>query len=75
MQLVPSIDFYRGDISTGKNAADISQNNWNDWNLFFLIVITGTVILSIRLIIQYFSFLNIRNKAQLLSETTQRSIM
>ena len=67
VQLVPSIYFY-SDISTGKNAADISQNNWNDWNSFFLIVIIGSVILAMRLLIQYFSFLTLRNKAQLLSE-------
>src|SRR4051812_9094125 len=50
VQFLPSIDFYRGDISTGKTAAGISQSNWSDWNWYLLIVITGSVILSIRLI-------------------------
>ena len=72
MQLVPVIDFYTGKTSGGKAAAAISQGHWNNWNWCFLIVITGAVILSVRLIIQYFSFLNIRNKAQLLSESDTR---
>jgi len=68
VQFVPSIDFYGGDISAGKSAEAISQSNWDNWSWCLLIVITGSVVLSIRLIIQYFSFLNIRRKAKLLSE-------
>jgi beta-lactamase regulating signal transducer with metallopeptidase domain len=68
LQFVPSIDFYSGDISAREGAAGISQSNWSDWNWYLLIVIAGSVILSIRLIIQYLSFLNIRRKAELLSE-------
>jgi beta-lactamase regulating signal transducer with metallopeptidase domain len=69
LQFVPSIDFYSGDISMGKNAVGIGQSNWNNWSLCLFIVATGAVVLSLRLIIQYFSFLNIRRKAELLSES------
>ncbi len=68
VQFVPSIDFYRGDISAGRGAEAIGQSNWSNWNWCLLIVIMGAVVLSLRLIIQYFSFLKIRSKAELLSE-------
>jgi hypothetical protein len=72
MQLVPVIDFDSGENSAGKTAAAISQGHWNNWDWCLFIVIMGAAVLSVRLIIQYFSFLNIRNKAQLLSESDTR---
>ncbi len=72
MQLVPVIDFYSGNSSAGKTVATITQNNWNNWNWCLFVVIAGAFVLAIRLIIQYFSFLNIRSKAQLLSESETR---
>jgi hypothetical protein len=68
VQFVPLIDFYRGDISAGRGAEAIGQSNWSNWNWCLLIVTMGAVVLSLRLIIQYFSFLKIRSKAELLSE-------
>lgn len=68
MQLVPSIYFYSDRISLDETAATIGQSNWSEWNWCLLVVVAGAVSLSIRLIIQYFSFLKIRNKAELLSE-------
>src|SRR5580765_7265342 len=37
VRLVPSIDFYGGNISTGKTAAAISQSNGNNWSLCLFI--------------------------------------
>src|SRR4030095_3053409 len=68
IQFVPSIYFYSDNISLGKTAAMISRSNWSYWTYGLLIVITGAAALSVRLIIQYFSFLDIRNRAELLSE-------
>ena len=68
IQFVPSIYFYSDNISLGKTATLISQSNWSHWTYGLLIVITGAAALSLRLVIQYFSFLKIRNKAELLSE-------
>ena len=69
MKWVPVIDFYRDKSSAGKTVAAISQSNSSNWNWCFFIMITGAIVLSVRLIIQYFSFLTIRNRAQLLSES------
>ena len=69
MKWVPVIDFYRDKSSAGKTVAAISQSNSSNWNWCFFIMITGGIVLSVRLIIQYFSFLTIRNRAQLLSES------
>jgi hypothetical protein len=72
MQLVPIIDFYNGEIAAGESAVALGQSGWNNWSWCLLIVTTGAVVLSMRLIIQYFSFLHIRSKAQLLSEHETR---
>ena len=72
LQLVPAIDFYNGRITPINTAKDISQSNWSNWDLGLFILITGAVVLSIRLIIQYLSFLKIRSRAQLLSDNKTR---
>jgi bla regulator protein blaR1 len=71
MQLVPAIDFSKN-ISGGQNAADIIPGGWNNWTWFLCVVVAGAIVLSIRLIMQYFSFLRIRSKAELLSENETR---
>ena len=68
VQLVPSIDFYSWQYFYRQNRSSISQSTWSNWSLCLFIVATGAVVLSLRLIIQYFSFLKIRRKAELLSE-------
>jgi len=68
MRLVPVIDFYGVDISAGKTAVAVGQTDWNNWTVCLFILLAGVTVLSIRLVIQYFSFLNIRRKAKLLSE-------
>jgi BlaR1 peptidase M56 len=71
-QFIPSIYFYSENISLGKIPATTSQGNWNEWTLCFFIVVAGMVAFSVRFFIQYFSFLKIRNKAELLSENDTR---
>jgi BlaR1 peptidase M56 len=71
MRLVPAIDFGYT-ISAAKGTAAAGRGDWSSWSWCLCIVITGAIVLSIRLIIQYFSFLNIRNNAQLLSENETR---
>jgi hypothetical protein len=71
MRLVPAIDFSYN-ISVGKEIAAAGQRDWSNWSWCLCILITGAIVLSIRLIIQYFSFLNIRSNAQLLSENETR---
>src|SRR4030095_14130949 len=31
MQFVPAIDFYRGDLSSGKSAVATGDGDWNNW--------------------------------------------
>ena len=66
IQLVPAIDFHNQYISFNKTST-IIQNNWSTWDWCLFIVITGVVLLATRVVIQYFSFLKIRGRAQLLS--------
>lgn len=68
---VPAIDFHSRDISLNKTTT-IIQHSWSmsDWCLF--IVASGVIVLGLRLLIQYFSFLNIRRRAQLLSKKETR---
>ncbi|NOT52855.1 MAG: M56 family metallopeptidase, partial [Chitinophagaceae bacterium] len=63
---VPALDLYGqgGTISNTAVAASHSLSA-SDWILF--IIAAGTIILLVRLFIQYLSFLRIRSKAQLLS--------
>ncbi len=71
MRLVPAIDFSYN-ISAARDITAVGQGDWSNWDWCLCIVIIGAIALSIRLIIQYFSFLNIRSKAQLLSENETR---
>jgi len=67
MQFVPAIDFYRSGLSSGKSAVAIGHGDWDNWTVCLFILIMGALILAIRLVIQYFSFLRVRRKAELLS--------
>ena len=68
VQLCHPLIFIVAIFLQAKTRQAISQSNWNNWSLCLFIVVTGAVVLSLRLIIQYFSFLKIRRKAELLSE-------
>src|SRR5689334_6189789 len=71
MQLVPVIDFHGQPISAGKGTAE-AANEWNSWSMLLLVLLAGAVVLLVRLAIQYFSFLSIRKKAELLSANEPR---
>jgi len=72
MQFVPVIDFYGAAIPAGKDTVPVGQDECSNWRLCFFILVAGAFVLLIRLIIQYFSFLKIKSKAQLLSENETR---
>lgn len=72
IQFVPSIDFYHNNIPLTGNTAGTGQTHWSSWNWCVFILLTGAVVLSIRLLTQYLSFLRIRRKAQLLSDNETR---
>jgi len=68
LQFVPAIDFYDGATPAGKSIVAVGQAEWSNWRLCSFILVAGALVLFVRLIIQYFSFLKIKSNAQLLSE-------
>jgi hypothetical protein len=72
IQLVPAINFYDEISLHDKTITEIGKVHWSNWDLGLLILAAGIVILSIRLFIQYISFLKIRRKAELFSKDETR---
>ena len=72
MQFMPSIDFYGHGISAGRGIVANGQNHWNGWSVCLFILAAGVAALTIRLFIQYFSFLSISRHAALLSDDRPR---
>ena len=65
---VPTIDNYQENIVATTNPA----NSFSSWNLISLVLITGMVIVFIRLLVQLFSFKKMMGKAQFISDEGMR---
>src|SRR5690348_15992285 len=66
IQWVPALDLYTNRSQVNNTTEQITKQ-WSAWDITLLILMVGTIILFLRLLIQWISFLRIRSKAQLVS--------
>jgi BlaR1 peptidase M56 len=67
IKLIPHIGLYSNGLRIDQIAiAPVNPGTWNTWDWVLSVFVSGMFILSIKLLIQYFSFLKIRSKARLI---------
>lgn len=66
IRLVPVLYLDTQHLKTS-DSINYTSGHWTAWNWLIIILIAGTIILFLRLLVQYLSFLRIRSRAQLIS--------